>query len=150
MIEPKDFPGKLARKRVAFQYMAYSWRWMLTHPWLLFSETWDAIRDFCQRGWYGYSRTDLWCMDRYIASWLPDALRNLASHGYSVPNGLSPEEWHDILREIADKWEQGDTDAVFFDKDTEWDVYRAEIERRQGVFREGMALFAKWYWDLWD
>ncbi|MFA5378691.1 MAG: hypothetical protein WC455_23265 [Dehalococcoidia bacterium] len=139
--------GRFVRQRVAFRYQTYSWYSMLTHPWLLFTEAWDGIRDFCERGWYGYSATDLWCMDRYIASWLPDALRNRASHGWSVPNGLSTEEWRGILLEIAEKWETGHTEDI---DPADWDAYVAECARRRALFAEGMTLFAKWYWDLWD
>jgi hypothetical protein len=146
LIEPTA-SGRFARKRVAFRYWAYSWNWLLRHPWMLFTEAWDALWDFCERGWYGYSATDLWNLDRYLASWLPDALRNRAAHGYSCPNGVSPEQWRCILYEIAEKWEAGDTKDVNL---ADWDAYVAECGRRRALFAEGMALFAKWYWDLWD
>ena len=142
--------GRLLRPRVAGRYWSYSWYWMLTHPWLFFTELWDVVRDFCERGWYGYSVTDLWSLNEYINAWLPGALRNLADHGYSMPDGLSPEEWHAILHDMADKWERGDPDTVHFHKGMPWEEYMAQVERCEAISQEALDLFSKWYRDLWD
>ena len=51
------------------------------------------IRAFVQRGRRGWADRDVWSVDSYLNSWLPDALRKLKKDKHGVPMGMfEPED----------------------------------------------------------
>lgn len=49
------------------------------------SIAYDLIRAFIQRGRRGWADQDVWSLDGYLNSWLPDALRRLRDTKQGVP-----------------------------------------------------------------
>lgn len=51
------------------------------------------IKYFIQRGRRGWADCDVWSLDGYLNSWLPDALRKLKKDKHGVPNSVvEPED----------------------------------------------------------
>jgi len=110
------------------------------------------IKWFYQRGKRGYSDCDVWSLDYYLSSWMPEAIRRLSK----LPHGGHPttmcdeplsccdgcpgqERWESILSDIADAFEVAR-------KTGGWTLTPDE----RGRFDKGMKLFTEYYFGLWN
>jgi hypothetical protein len=102
----------------------------------------DEGEDFIQRGRRGFSDSDLWSLDSYLAGLLARALPELAKFNNGCPAQLCEDgnvsegfaQWHAILTEMAEGF------AEFAD---DHDASRPKIKR-------SLELLAEWFGDLWD
>jgi hypothetical protein len=128
------------------------------------------VKWFIQRGRRGYADSDLWSLDWYLSSWMPEALRKLAKevngcpselYDHKAPTDHECHRWERVLREIADGFEASRKlqDMEEFDivkkepkKLTKEDMRKIDIERKRlgAVHNRGMDLFKKHYFGLWD
>lgn len=138
-----------------YKYGVYGynfWYWS-RHPLrfiitLLYSYPRRAITRFIQRGRRGYATEDLWSLDLYLAWWLPDAIRYYKTgHGWpSREEAATFDDWIGITEKMAQGFEAHDT-LVRLGYDYKDPKARASLmETRE----EGLALFVKWFGDLWD
>lgn len=72
-------------------------------------------KKFTQRGKRGFADSDLWNLDSYILSWLPEALNQLAETTHSYPGrinlgkedeDITYTQWTTLLNEIAAQFEE--------------------------------------------
>lgn len=104
-------------------------KWVYRNPmkvWEQFCYWLNELRSMWERARYGYSDRDLYSLDRYLLTWLPEAIRKLKDgHGYpavleDVPevhrlvlsdpsdyDTQSIQKWHLILETIASGLEDG-------------------------------------------
>jgi len=89
---------------------SYSNRYYITHPWEWVRELWLSLKWFLQRGARGYSDCDVWGLDSYLASWMPQAIRSINKKGYPICGeqcGISSEveenekHWNEVLIKTA-------------------------------------------------
>ena len=102
-----------------------------------------------QRAKRGYANCDVWSLDWYLNSWLPQAIRQLKNSGY--PADLTPQKWNDVLERIALGFESADR----INKMANWgdnnsDIAKSLDEKDFKLFKYGMGLFAKYYMSLWN
>lgn len=121
---------------------------------------WDRITDipkeikwFIQRGKRGYADCDIWGLDSHLASWMPEAIRDLAGLKNSYPSGrgMTAKKWEKELEEMAKGFEAvRKQDELFFDKKWSFKKYKKKSEALEKVRTKGMELFVKRFHDLWD
>ena len=77
-------------------------------------DIYNKIKWFIQRGKRGYADCDIWSLDWYLDSWMPDALRKLKEDKHGIPCCMFEEGDHDLEGEAYDaatlkaqtKWEE--------------------------------------------
>ena len=99
------------------------------------------IKWFIQRGTRGYADCDVWDLDAYLCSWLPQAIRQLRDTGWSYPIKETNEKWKLILSEMADGFEAHYKLTQLCDENYQ------ELETK---FKKGLRLFVKYFSCLWD
>ena len=128
-----------------------------------------------RRGRDGWAISDTWGLHSYLAGWLPDALDHIREHAHGYPMGLcehmsqgpggvacltgecsggcdGPALWDEALRKMADGFRaaaQIDGLDYYVTGDSR-EANKAREEALKAEFDEGMALFAKWWFALWD
>lgn len=141
----------------------WNYKYLLTHPWVLFEESYRRTKWFFQRGWRGYADCDNWSIDGYLNSWMPEAIRKL-KNGFGYPTDvyveLFPEDdfslnnlahstiahakWHEILEDIALGFEAGQKICEYeFEGIKELNTLQAQLDK-------GLRLFGRYYLNLWD
>jgi hypothetical protein len=142
----------------------WNYKYLILHPWKIFTESYYRTKWFLQRGWRGYSDRDNWSIDSFLNNILPEMLRNLKNgHGYPV-DMLSleyqlmsvdiPEEiceiahkrWQDTLENMARGFEAA---KMLVDLDYDWRDKNEEARLRE-LSELGFYLFKKHYNSLWD
>jgi len=119
---------------------------MLRRPWKILEQLYLHTKWFIQRGWRGYSDSDVWDIDCYISHWMPSALRRLRHSGNSYPADLSGrDEWDKILDEMILGFEatRKVQELEFGSTEEERSLVLAQANR-------GLELFRRHYFDLWD
>lgn len=105
-------------------------RWILDIPYQIRSRMFH-IR-------HGFAQEDVWSLNDAIAQWLVPRLRYLAENHTSYPGGeIDDESWTVILNKMIDAFE--------IIRDDAWDI----DEKRVHV-EEGLDLFRKYFFHLWD
>jgi len=98
--------GKVSRWLTQHSLFGYNLRAYITLKKNIFKETkrWGKLtyKRYTQRGKRGYADSDLWNLDGYILSWLPEALDQLAEEAYSYPGGWTIESWQKWLHYKAE------------------------------------------------
>jgi len=103
------------------------------------SDRWLDLRFLFQRLTKGYADRECWNLFYYHARWLVPRLKRLKeiSHGYPV--SLTEQEWDAILDKMIWAFEL---------------ILRNEEEGPDGQIKpeveEGIQLFSRWYFALWD
>lgn len=141
------------------------WYW-LSEPWKLVTELpgfhWRRAKWFVQRGKRGYADFDLWGLDGYLLSWLPDAIAELREIAHGFPTTMYDEDvdwsdpgqeasdaafakWLDILAEIENGLRSGVRYSDILDDMTEEE---REVEREK--FEAAWNLMGKHFFSLWD
>lgn len=109
--------------------------------WKVLGFYYDIRRARRVRGKKGYDIKDTYDLDRYILSWLPDAVADLRKLGDSTPYGVDINEWHDILIQIEAGLLSGQA------------VYEVHDKKAQELlileFQAAWALMGKNFFDLW-
>jgi len=106
------------------------------------------IKYFIQRGRRGYSDSDTWDFDDYLADVISKGLKVLKDNLHSYPVEFETiEQWQEILDSIIDGFEAyqqtGDIDCPVED-------YIKEHNKLMVKFNTGMKLFTKYFNHLWD
>lgn len=87
---------------------------------------------------YGFHFEECWSLDHSIACFVLPRLIQLKKVGATYPNGLTFEEWQDILDKMIDGF------AI---------IVREEYilnKEKTDMAQEAIDLFAKYYFALWD
>jgi hypothetical protein len=122
---------------------------------------WRARRE---RGRKGFTESDVWSFDSYIAGVIAGGLRQLSERAHGYPMSMYPEDWgweeiqanegdesasdqrfeqwQRILRRIADAFERYSKDDYL--------TLEEENEFKDGEFKEAMELFVKYFGNFWD
>ena len=123
-----------------YNYAAYAYK-----PWEYVGDLYLQAKWFVQRGLRGYSDEDTWSLDHYLASWMPQALRQLKQNSHGHPDGMTYAGWQTRLRKMADGFEAAHAlNATMRD----WSTKEGRALQRK--FQQGMKLFQEHYFKLWD
>ena len=124
-----------------YNYAAY-----LYQPHKYMVALWDHAKWFVQRGYRGYAECDVWSIDGYLTSWMPQALRRLKLTSHGTPIGMRPKQWRDTLEKMAEGFDMVKR-IQNYDFDTKDKYACAKLERK---FHKRMNLFNKHFLALWD
>ncbi len=146
-------------------------RWTLRRPWELPCYFFKNIQYSFQRIVKGYCNRDLWNIDDWFMSVMPDMLKEFKAGKHGAPcclgteylnedgilcNDTCHEEWDRILDEMIywfqemneetcqRKNEYNIDDVQYYDKERELETYRELCKEK------GFLLFSKWFYHLWD
>lgn len=141
--------------------LLYKKSYYIKHPHSAIAEWQRKLKWFYQRGKRGYADRDVWSLDNYLNSWMPQAIRDLRDQDHGHPAGIcdcekdnwglcsisikdgcnGQEKWHSILNEIAEGFESAIKiqDKWLRKPSPEWEK-----------FDKGMQLFHEHYFSLWD
>ena len=113
------------------------------------------IKKFIQRGFRGWAEEDVWSLHYHLARIISESVHRLrlTSHGY--PCVLKDEyEWDDILSKIEMAFSLAmyeDALIRFVDcKESPSGYKTARNEEMEKSIEEGMDLFKKYFFNLWD
>lgn len=133
--------------------MMYRKSYYVTHPLALAKHLRREIKYFYQRGKRGYSDADVWSLDWYLNSWLPEALESLKGQLHGHPTNLC-DGVHDFNCPEACCGEQKWIEAL----DSMIDGFKAAREIESGWlpkedpawerFNKGMKAFHEHYFSL--
>jgi hypothetical protein len=84
-----EWMTKYAPPLADYNYAAY-----LYQPHKYFMGLYDKAKWFMQRGYRGYSDHDVWNLDWYLATWMPEALGKLKNGAYCQPTGITKKGWN--------------------------------------------------------
>jgi len=105
------------------------------------------IKWFWQRGTRGYADCDWWDLDHYLAGWLPKALKDFRTKGISShPVGVKGrKEWVAILKKMEKGFGNFErlSDIFFHPKNKREEKWMKD-------YKEGLRLFSKHFYNLWD
>ena len=153
-------------------YRFFRWH-KVFHP----IEMYREVKYFIQRGRRGWSDRDAWSLDYYLTSWMPEALGYIRKHKHGVPidmydakdvndygnpskDGQAAAEarWDLPIGQMISGFEAArrivDTDYPELQEDIgskKWiKEYKRLTKRDEKIMNEGMKLFVKHLFDLWD
>ena len=108
-----------------------------------------------QRAKKGYSDFDLFEMRYWFTETTKRMLRELSERAYSYPDGITEEEWRELLLEMArlvDIFEPYDDTAVcelLGIRESDMSGHSEEIMKEKNKAKERFfELFNKWFYDL--
>lgn len=128
------------------EYGLFGWNYkhIITHPWVVVEESYYRVKWFIQRGYRGWADCDVWSLDYYLSGWLPDALERLAISKKGCPIGMTPKGWQTRLKRMK----RGFEEARKMDDMTYVTV--ADCKKAMRQIDKDLALFAKYFLNLWD
>jgi len=101
-----------------------------------------------QRAWRGYDDCDVWGFGDAIIEKIVLILNDFIKLGHSYPSELTSEEWESILKEMLIYFQNADENYV--DDNYNFDNILDQYNFMQGNLEEGMKLFTKYCYSLWD
>jgi len=112
----------------------------------------DEVPCYFHRAKKGYSYIDTWSFDAYLCRVIAGGVGDLKNRHFGRPADLSAEEWDEILGKIIDGFLAGqkiiDMDFWVVGDDAGTNM---KMENRLRVeFEEGVDLFKKYFFHLWD
>jgi len=145
------------------QYRKLSWLKKVYYFFLRRTRDFHAARQkfecFFIRGKKGYSYLDTWSFDAYLCKVIPGGIQTLIDNLHGAPVDLMDEgdndplsKWRETLEKIRDGFLAGqkiiDMDFWVIGDDAETNM---KMENRlRAEFEEGMDLFKKYFFHLWD
>lgn len=112
------------------------------------------VKYFFQRGKKGYSDLDIWDFSDYLCDVLKNGLRELKEISNGCPHGVYDAskkddecwKWDEILTEMIEGFEAG---SKILGGDA-YGMHADEIKKLEEKFYNGMDLFKKYFFHLWD
>lgn len=130
--------------RYLWHYSYNNW-YYVKHPHVFIRDTYLMIKWFFQRGYRGYADCDVWSIDGYLLSWLPEALTVLTKNQHGYPANMSgPEEWEDILNAMISGLKSANKSLMLEGETPE------DNRRLYEAGEVGLDLFRKHFYSLWD
>ncbi len=122
----------------------WNYRYLLTHPWEIATESYRRTKWFMQRGYRGYADCDVWGLDYYLAEWVPKALESLRKNKHGHPIGMTPKSWDTRLKRMR---------AGFIEARKIQDFRYKDIKDAQAAVKRmkmDLRLFSDHFLSLWD
>jgi len=155
MVEDKDY--KITRSWDVFPKRKWyeevcSFFWRLWSNYLSPRSLYFHTKHLYQYITRGYSDKQVWSLDTTIAEFVLPRLRTLKmlTHGY--PEGFdSMEEWSKAIDKMIWSFEFALKDYGSEDFDhNDYENWKKKNDKRTERYKEGMRLFAEYFWNLWD
>jgi len=146
-------PFKIAEKLCFWREIAYHEPWVKRLNNLLFpvmsilQKVLDTIHPRVE--YVHIDEYDTWNMNTTLAKIILPMLKQLKEDKYGYPSTLTEKKWNTIVDEMIWSFEQvldDESDEQFWTDGIDWDGLRAHNKR----IDKGLALFGKYYRNLWD
>lgn len=111
-----------------------------------------------QRAKKGFCVEDTWSVDCWFLNTVPKILTELNKNRMGYPIDMTDKEWGDIIDRMifcfteANDYTCSQTNSINYDKNKDkWREREIEIVNyRDKMKNEGLELFSKYFWNLWD
>ena len=161
-----------------FTSTGYSKKYCLLHPWVVVAHKFRDIHCAWQRARKGYCYRDIWDIDRWFLSLIPNMLDEYIKIHNGYPSEMTDEEWVDIVQRLSKSFKNADELTTEFvnpyaeeyletlemdfengqlicHANKELDEKYHSCEKEKDAFMEksldeGMILFRKHLRSLWD
>jgi hypothetical protein len=92
----------------------------------------------------GFSDTETWSLRNVIAEFVIPRLKRFKAitNGYPAVDGMNEKEWNITLDKMIFAFE-------WTNKFEDEEVSKEKMAKDYAKYQEGMALFSKWFLDLW-
>jgi len=121
--------------------------WPIERIWEKITDVPRKIKWFWQRGTRGYADCDWWDLDSYLARWLPKALKEFRTKRISSHPAMVKDQktWVEILKKMEKGFEAHEKlhDCFFCPKNKRQEKWMKD-------YKEGLRLFGKHFYNLWD
>jgi hypothetical protein len=86
----------------------------------------------------GFCDPELWNLDQSLSQFLYPRLKRFKKINHGYPDGLTPEEWNQILDTIL--------------ASLHWNIHQFDALETDppATYKEGFELLGKWFTHLWD
>lgn len=127
---------------------------VFSHVHLFPRRPFETVKDFFraikwgfQRVSRGYADIDVWSIDEWFLSVVPDMVAQLRTETHGHPSDMNEEEWDRYLIELESCLRAGDF--------TKWDYPLTsenynECAHALEQLRKGLSMFSERFNDLWD
>lgn len=161
-----------------FTSTGYNKKYCLLHPWEVVIHKCRDIRCAWQRATKGYCFRDIWSIDRWFMEVFPDMLEELIKVHCGHPGNMTDDKWVETLKTMAKSFRNANDEKTEFQNPYEEEFLSTldidsntnkltctadeELERNYHDFEkqkedfmkksldEGMKLFHKHFYSLWD
>ena len=111
-----------------------------------------------QRAKKGFCVEDTWSVYDWFLNTVPKILTELNKNRMGHPTDMTDKEWGELIDRVivcfteADDYTCSQTNSIDYDKDKDkWREREIEIvDYRDKMKNEGLELFSKYFWNLWD
>lgn len=111
-----------------------------------------------QRAKKGFCVEDTWSVYDWFLNTAPKILTELNKNRMGHPTDMTDKEWGDIIDRMifcfteANDYTCSQTNSIDYDKNKDkWCEREIEIvDYRDKMKNEGLELFSKYFWNLWD
>lgn len=111
-----------------------------------------------QRAKKGFCVEDTWSVYDWFLNTVPKILTELNKNRMGHPTDMTDKEWGGIIDRMifcfteANDYTCSQTNSIDYDKDKDkWREREIEIVNyRDKMKNEGLELFSKYFWNLWD
>lgn len=162
-LKTKDIGGMSNLRDKLESIAGYNLEYAFFHPHKVIANRWRHLKWFMQRGWRGYADCDVWSLDGYLATWMPQAVRKIPGVGYfqcgsecGMPDDIlaegrqekDQEHYNEVIEKIARAFEAHlERDDIWPNDDDNWKEKHAVLAEET---REGLKLMAIHYGGLWN
>lgn len=149
---------KTKKKSLLFTKNPYNTKYLLLHPWEIFLHIGRDIKCAWQRAKYGYCFRDIWSIDWWFISIIPQMIHELNEKQNAHPCTMPFEEWKATLDEMAFYFTEANEDTCTQQNEIDysfdcqgWLKREKELDQyREECLQKGFNLFVKYFHDLWD
>lgn len=111
-----------------------------------------------QRAKKGFCVEDTWSVNDWFLNTVPKILTELNKNRSGYPIDMTDKEWGDIIDRMifcfteANDYTCSQTNSIDYDKNKDkWREREIEIDNyKDNMKNEGLELFSKYFWNLWD
>lgn len=161
-----------------FTRTGYNKKYCIFHPWKVIMHKCRDIKCAWQRATKGYCFRDIWAIDNWFTNVFPKMIEELIEVHHGYPTDLTDDEWVEVLKKMSKSFRNANEDktefrnpyeeeylgTLDFDLETcqltcsageELEEKYRDFEKQKAEFMrksldEGMQLFNKYFYDLWD
>jgi hypothetical protein len=143
-----------------FEPIGYNWKYVITHPWIIFEHIYYELKYAWQRIFRGWDDRAIWSIDYYLSELIPELVLELKEITHGVPWAMFPkdvvagEETSEDMEIASENWDKTLEKIAEGFKYFHKNVYEVssieEINILQEKVNESFELLSEHFMSLWD